>query len=228
MSLYFVCLFVLWLKQTHFCGLVLFIWFAVHLIWWHHRLHRRLQQCTSILVLSWHFSWKRSIAFRTSICTCNFCFKNSTVTATYFFIYYCFPIYSFSFSPILSFPFLSFPFHSFPSFSLQNTFVLYSLAKISLRRLNVVSVSQLFWWPEKLLKLYLLFKMNCLSRWPRGLRRRYLAARLVGLRVRIPPVAWTSVSCECCVLWSRGICEGRALRGHIQSVVCLSVISKPQ
>jgi hypothetical protein len=34
------------------------------------------------------------------------------------------------------------------------------------------------------------------SRWPRGLRRGYEAARLLGLRVRIP---WMSVSCECCV-----------------------------
>ena len=26
------------------------------------------------------------------------------------------------------------------------------------------------------------------------------AARLLGLRVRIPPGAWMSVSCECCVV----------------------------
>jgi hypothetical protein len=32
------------------------------------------------------------------------------------------------------------------------------------------------------------------------LRRESAAARLLGLRVRIPPGAWMSVSCECCML----------------------------
>ena len=36
-----------------------------------------------------------------------------------------------------------------------------------------------------------------LSRWPRCLRRRSAAARLLGLRVRIPARAWISVSYEC-------------------------------
>jgi len=31
------------------------------------------------------------------------------------------------------------------------------------------------------------------------------AARLLGLRVRIPPGAWMSVSCGCCVLSGRGL-----------------------
>jgi len=35
--------------------------------------------------------------------------------------------------------------------------------------------------------------------WPRGLRRRSKAARLLRLWVRIPPRAWTFVCCECCV-----------------------------
>jgi hypothetical protein len=30
---------------------------------------------------------------------------------------------------------------------------------------------------------------------------------LLGLRVRIPPGAWMSVSCECCVLSGRGLCD---------------------
>jgi len=30
----------------------------------------------------------------------------------------------------------------------------------------------------------------------------------VGLRVRIPPGAWMSVSYECCVLSGRGLCDG--------------------
>jgi len=40
-----------------------------------------------------------------------------------------------------------------------------------------------------------------------ALRRASTAARLLGLRVRIPPVAWMSVSCECCVLSGRGLCD---------------------
>jgi hypothetical protein len=35
---------------------------------------------------------------------------------------------------------------------------------------------------------------------PTGLRRGSAAARLLGLRVRILPGAWMSVSGECCVL----------------------------
>jgi hypothetical protein len=34
------------------------------------------------------------------------------------------------------------------------------------------------------------------------------AARLLGLRARIPPGVWMSVSCECCVLSGRGVCIG--------------------
>ena len=40
--------------------------------------------------------------------------------------------------------------------------------------------------------------------WPRGLRRRSAAARLLRLRVRIPPETWTFVCRKCCVL--SGIC----------------------
>ena len=63
---------------------------------------------------------------------------------------------------------------------------------------------------------------------PRGLRRGSAAHRLLGLRVRIPPWAWMSVSCECCqvhISLSRG---DRLSRGFLQSVVYLSVIVKPQ
>ena len=48
---------------------------------------------------------------------------------------------------------------------------------------------------------------KCRSQWPRGLRRRSLAARLLRLRVRIPPGAWMFVCCECCVLSGRGLCD---------------------
>jgi len=45
------------------------------------------------------------------------------------------------------------------------------------------------------------------SRWPRDLRRRSPATRLQELRVRFPPVAWMSVSCEYYVLSGRGLCQ---------------------
>ena len=37
------------------------------------------------------------------------------------------------------------------------------------------------------------------SQWPSGLRRGSAAARLLGLRFRIPPRAWMFVCFECCV-----------------------------
>jgi len=45
------------------------------------------------------------------------------------------------------------------------------------------------------------------SQWPRGLRRRPAVVCLLGLWVRIPPEAWMFVSCECCVLSDRGLCD---------------------
>jgi len=50
------------------------------------------------------------------------------------------------------------------------------------------------------------------SRWLRGLRRASAVARLTGLPHRIPPEAWTSVSCGCCVLWGRGLCVRLIIR----------------
>jgi len=51
-----------------------------------------------------------------------------------------------------------------------------------------------------------------------GLRRKSAGVRLLGLRVRIPPPgAWMSVTCECCVLSGRGLCEG-----------CLCLIAKTE
>jgi len=44
------------------------------------------------------------------------------------------------------------------------------------------------------------------SRWPRGLRCRSTAARLLKLWVRMPPGAWKSVCCECCMMSGRGLC----------------------
>jgi hypothetical protein len=48
----------------------------------------------------------------------------------------------------------------------------------------------------------------CRYKWPRGLRRGSAAARLLGLRVRISPGAWVSVSFDCCFLLGRGLCVG--------------------
>jgi hypothetical protein len=56
----------------------------------------------------------------------------------------------------------------------------------------------------------LLFKGKCKSRqsyWPRGLRRRSAAARLLRSWVRIPPGTWIFVCCECRVLSGRGLCD---------------------
>jgi hypothetical protein len=45
------------------------------------------------------------------------------------------------------------------------------------------------------------------SQWPRALRRRSAAARLLRSWVRIPQRAWMFVCCECCVLSGRGLCD---------------------
>ena len=50
-------------------------------------------------------------------------------------------------------------------------------------------------------------KLRCRSHWLRGLRRRSAAARLLILWVRISLGTWISVSCECCVLSGRGLCD---------------------
>ena len=55
---------------------------------------------------------------------------------------------------------------------------------------------------------------NRRSQWPRGLRRRSLAARLLRLWVRIPPGAWINFCCECCVLSGRGLCDGLIIRSE--------------
>ena len=47
----------------------------------------------------------------------------------------------------------------------------------------------------------------CRSQWPRGLRRRSVAARLLRSCIRIPPGAWMFVCCECCVLSGTGLCD---------------------
>jgi hypothetical protein len=47
---------------------------------------------------------------------------------------------------------------------------------------------------------------------PRALRRRSTTARLLRSWVQIPPKAWMSVCCECCVLSGRGLCDNPTTR----------------
>jgi hypothetical protein len=58
--------------------------------------------------------------------------------------------------------------------------------------------------------------------WPRRLSHGSLAVRLLGLWVRIMPQAWMSISCECCVLSSRGDCDGLIIHpGEFYRVWCV-------
>jgi hypothetical protein len=59
-----------------------------------------------------------------------------------------------------------------------------------------------------------------------ALRHGSAAARLLGLRVRIPVGAWSYVSFECCVLSPRW--ADPSSKGVLPSAVCLCVISKLQ
>ena len=58
-----------------------------------------------------------------------------------------------------------------------------------------------------LLYFYSVVHLCCQSQWPRGLRRRSAAARLLRSWVRIPPGAWMFVYCQCRVLSDRGLCD---------------------
>ena len=58
---------------------------------------------------------------------------------------------------------------------------------------------------------------------PRGLRVGSGVAGLLGLWVRIPPGAWMSVSCDCCVLSGRGLCDGLNTRPE-----CLTECGVPE
>jgi len=65
------------------------------------------------------------------------------------------------------------------------------------------------------------------SQWPRGLRRRSAAARLLRLWVLIPPGVWVGVCCECCVLSGRGLCDGLITRpGESYRLWCVVVWSR--
>ena len=58
-----------------------------------------------------------------------------------------------------------------------------------------------------LINFFQLYFRLCRSQWPRGLRRRSTAARLLRSWIRIPPGAWIFVCCDCCLLSGRGLCD---------------------
>jgi hypothetical protein len=60
---------------------------------------------------------------------------------------------------------------------------------------------------KKITSQYLLYIIleTCRSQWPRGLRRRFSAARLLRVGARIPAEAWTLFCCDCCVLPGKGL-----------------------
>ena len=60
--------------------------------------------------------------------------------------------------------------------------------------------------------LLLLTVIYSQSQWPRGLRRRSAAARLLRSWVRIPPGARMLVYSEFCVLLGRSLCDGLITR----------------
>ena len=64
----------------------------------------------------------------------------------------------------------------------------------------------------------------CRSQWPRGLRRRSAAARLLRSWVRIPPGAWIFVCCECRVLSGRGLCDELITRPEESYRLCCAVV----
>jgi hypothetical protein len=69
-------------------------------------------------------------------------------------------------------------------------------------------------------------KFSCRSQWPRGLRRRSAAERLLGSWVRIPPGAWMFVSCGwlCCQVDVSATGRSVVQRSPTDCGVCLSVI----
>jgi len=76
------------------------------------------------------------------------------------------------------------------------------IMSLSLPQLLLITVLLLL-----LLLLMHIIILYCRSQWPRGLRRRSAAARLLRSWVRIPTGAWMFVCCECCVLSGRGLCD---------------------
>jgi len=62
-----------------------------------------------------------------------------------------------------------------------------------------------------------------------SLRRRSAAARLLGLRIRIPPRTWLLVFSKCCVFSGTGLCDGPIPlpEKSYRSCVCIIELSGP-
>jgi hypothetical protein len=60
----------------------------------------------------------------------------------------------------------------------------------------------------------------------RSLRLESAAAGLLGLRVRMPPGAWMSLCCECCVCCQVGV--SATANPSSRGVVCLMVVEEPR
>ena len=73
-------------------------------------------------------------------------------------------------------------------------------------------------------KLISVYTITFRSQWPRGLRCRSAAARLLRSWVRIPPGAWMFVCCDCCVMSGRGLCDELITRPEESYRLCCVVV----
>ena len=82
-------------------------------------------------------------------------------------------------------------------------------------------------WLGKVSMLNFTFHNACRSQWPCGLMSGFVAARLLGLRVRVQLWAWMSVCCECCVVRQRSLrWADHSSRGVLPTVVRRCVWSR--
>ena len=94
--------------------------------------------------------------------------------------------------------------HSTALHSMYSTFLSLTLINIVLFKPWILTKNDLMF---KCRLIWTHYNYCSRSQRPRGLRRTSAVARLLRLWVRIPPGAWMSVSCECCVLSGRGLCD---------------------
>jgi len=92
-------------------------------------------------------------------------------------------------------------------FTSLHCFLLFRLRHLSIVTTLVAVVSMVTLLPN--VTVYPPSSLHSRSQWPRGLRRRSTAARLLRSWVRIPPRAWMFV---CCVLLGRGLYDGLIIR----------------
>jgi hypothetical protein len=84
-----------------------------------------------------------------------------------------------------------------------------NIVRLKKRRMNWVLHLEWMWTFRNAYKNFTpQFPMSW-AQWPRGLRRRSVATRLLGLWVQMSVM---DVCCECCVLSGRGLCDGLITR----------------